>query len=347
VEAVGWNATAVLDIIQSTKEEILREAEQARLIKEQEQLQQMRELEDMLKAIKDQDEMIDGINCSIQKQCCNVDSSDRTLGKPKGGRNSLMEKSRDVLNRKEVSRGPPPSGGKRLGSLATTSAKSRHAESAASSPMAAPDCSSSPVSALPAPAPAPDTTAPVNAAPSTDKPGPNSEAHTSTQDAVVDCASGVEDSVTSLDVTQIPKELDDKFLALDPSGAVRPAIITPAKTWSKMHQKDLLGTPQTTSLGADELGKDKRAAFGLLDALTKSGGIVAEYADLHVVIAAAHCFDKTLIDTIVKDCVNPIEKVVKSTVIIASAVHQRSVEALVTDKSHIDSIKSFSPEVLM
>ncbi len=37
----------------------------------------------------------------------------------------------------------------------------------------------------------------------------------------------------------------------------------------------------------------------MLDALTKSGALSVDFASLHVVIAATHCFDKSIIDTVI------------------------------------------------
>ena len=41
-----------------------------------------------------------------------------------------------------------------------------------------------------------------------------------------------------------------------------------------------------------------------------------DYADLHIVIAATHSFDKTLMDTAVQKNINPIERVERSTLIM-------------------------------
>ena len=72
-------------------------------------------------------------------------------------------------------------------------------------------------------------------------------------------------------------------------------------------------------------------AFDLLDALTQSGSIPIDDADLHVVLAATHCFDKTLINTIVQQNVNPIEKVERSILIMGTTtrrVYMKSEESI-------------------
>ena len=64
----------------------------------------------------------------------------------------------------------------------------------------------------------------------------------------------------------------------------------------------------------------KSNAFSLLDALTKAGALPVEYASLHVVVAATHTFDESLMDTIVKGNVNPICKVERSSLIMAGII---------------------------
>ena len=122
----------------------------------------------------------------------------------------------------------------------------------------------------------------------------------------------------AIDYTRIPGELDKKFEAFDEDGALRPTIINPADVWSRTASKGLLAEPTTATMFTKEQKDEKNRAFDLLDALSKSGALPIEDASLHVVIAATHCFDKTLLDTVIQGNVNPIEKVERSVMIVAT-----------------------------
>jgi hypothetical protein len=124
------------------------------------------------------------------------------------------------------------------------------------------------------------------------------------------------------DYTRIPTDLETRLEALDTDGAVRPTIIHPAEEWMKSSQKGLLSEPESESMYVDEQKTEKNRAFDLLDALSRSGTLAIDHASLHVVIAATHAFDKTLLDAVIQDNVNPIEKVERSLVILASTIHR-------------------------
>merc|ERR1712137_796903 len=113
-------------------------------------------------------------------------------------------------------------------------------------------------------------------------------------------------------------------------------------TWNKKYQKALLSDPTATTLSAEDLKKEKNKTFDLLDALTRSGGLAIDSASLHVVLASTHCFDQTLMDTIIKDNINPIEKLERSTLIVASTIQQVSPDELLIPE-HLDRIKQISP----
>jgi hypothetical protein len=58
-----------------------------------------------------------------------------------------------------------------------------------------------------------------------------------------------------------------------------------------------------------------------LIAISRSGALPIDTSELHIVIAVTHCFEKQIMETIIQDNVNPIEKVEKSFMMIASTIH--------------------------
>merc|ERR1712079_443424 len=103
----------------------------------------------------------------------------------------------------------------------------------------------------------------------------------------------------------VPREMDQRFEQFDTDGTLRPAIISPGDTWTKHAHKALVANHDTSTLGSEDQCKEKNAAFGLLDALTRSGALAVKGTSLHVVVAATHSFDKTVQETVVQDNVNP------------------------------------------
>ncbi|CAD7951139.1 unnamed protein product [Amoebophrya sp. A25] len=108
-------------------------------------------------------------------------------------------------------------------------------------------------------------------------------------------------------------------------GVVRPTIISAGNKWRKTAPKSffLNQTPQTDTLeeGTKGMEDEKARAFDLLDALTKSGALPITNCELHVIVAATHCFDKSRVDTLIQDNINPIEKVEASTLAMAEVLH--------------------------
>jgi len=156
----------------------------------------------------------------------------------------------------------------------------------------------------------------------------------------------VSKEVVGRDYTKVPKEMDQNFERLDVDSQLRPTIISPGAVWSKQAQKALLASPITRSLDSEDQKKEKDAAFDLLDALTKSGAIPVQHASLHIVVAATHCFDKTITDTVVMQNMNPIDKVERSTLIMATTVHQQPASALIRD-AQLPRVKAASPMLFL
>jgi len=58
------------------------------------------------------------------------------------------------------------------------------------------------------------------------------------------------------------------------------------------------------------------------------------------------CFDKSLIDTIIQDNVNPIEKVERSMLIVATTMHQKEANQLIRPEQ-VERVKTYSPGVFL
>ena len=104
----------------------------------------------------------------------------------------------------------------------------------------------------------------------------------------------------SRDLTTIPNELDAKYLELDLDGTLRPTVIkvNANRSWTKSFQRNLLTKSETKTLNKTNLKEERDAAFDLLDALSRSGALDINCAELHVVVAATHRFARTVVDTV-------------------------------------------------
>lgn len=221
--------------------------------------------------------------------------------------------------------GPPP-----MPSGAPPPPRSADRPRSAPVPMAAPMPSMAPAMAAPGmagPPPAPPAAPPPSAPPpAVATPAPTATRGDRHAAPPSDAAVG-----EGIDYTRLPGQLDQQFEALDTDGALRATIINPGDPWTRTAHKGLLGAAKTARLGAPEQTTERHRAFDLLDALTKSGALPIDDAALHVVLAATHCFDKTLLDTVIQDNVNPIEKVERSLMIVGTTVHGRGARELLAD----------------
>lgn len=133
------------------------------------------------------------------------------------------------------------------------------------------------------------------------------------------------------DFTKIPALLNSKFNDLDTDDALHGTTIKVDETWEKTSQNGLLGNPTKANVNFSSIELETNKAFDLLDSITRSGAISIDAASLHVFIASTHCFDKTLLHTVVQDNVNPIEKLDRSALIISGTIYEESPEELLND----------------
>lgn len=92
---------------------------------------------------------------------------------------------------------------------------------------------------------------------------------------------------------------------------------------------------------------EQNKAYDLLESLTRSGGLSLDFATLHVVIATTHTFDKSLMNTVIQDNQNPIEKVERSTLLLATTVLQIDDARRLLKPEFVDNVVAYSPQLFL
>jgi hypothetical protein len=93
------------------------------------------------------------------------------------------------------------------------------------------------------------------------------------------------------DFTAIPQILDAKLEKYDLDNALRSTIIKASQHWIRKRQQNLLITASSTHMTKSDIDSEKKKAFDMLDAISRSGTLPIDSAELHVVIALSHCFE--------------------------------------------------------
>ena len=125
--------------------------------------------------------------------------------------------------------------------------------------------------------------------------------------------------------------------------AIRSTTIKTGNNWVRNRQENILSASKKQRLSEEDIKKEKNKAFDLLDALSRSGSLPLEYSELHVVVAVTHCFDKSVMSTVVQDNVNPIEKLECSTLLLASAMLGVPARELIRDASELQRLEGALP----
>jgi hypothetical protein len=147
------------------------------------------------------------------------------------------------------------------------------------------------------------------------------------------------------DFTMLPKELDTKLEIFDTDNALHSTILKSGPSWKLQRQENLLSPSKVLHLDQDKISQEKKKAFDLLDAISCSGSLPIEAAELHVVVALSHCFEKNLMMTVIEDNINPIAKAEKTTLLLASTVHRVAPSMLLTSSQDTNRLEAAFPKL--
>ena len=146
------------------------------------------------------------------------------------------------------------------------------------------------------------------------------------------------------DFTTLPEKLDSSFekLCCDEKydGAIRSTTLKSGMRWEKKTQATLLSSLSSCSLFTANQKDEKTKDFDLLDALSRSGSLPISCAELHIIVATSHCFEKSVVDTVILNNVNPIGKLERTHLMVASNIHDTNIENLLQDKNNSKRIRS-------
>jgi len=148
------------------------------------------------------------------------------------------------------------------------------------------------------------------------------------------------------DFTMIPKILDTCIEKFDSDHALRSCIIKSGPSWTLMRQANLLMPIKSKPLSGSAIHSEKKKAFDLLDAISRSGVLPIHCSELHVIVGVSHCFDNNVVGSVVQDNMNPIEKVERSGLMIASTIHAEPPAALIRSGEDKDRLANTFPLLL-
>jgi hypothetical protein len=131
-----------------------------------------------------------------------------------------------------------------------------------------------------------------------------------------------------MDFTIIPKILDQQLEKYDVEGSLKSTILKAGEPWERLRKENLLVAPRRSYLSDRDREAEKHKAMDLLKALSRSGSLPIIQSELHVIISMSHCFDKNIVETVIEDNTNPIQKVEKSMLMLGSVIHGMEKEKL-------------------
>jgi hypothetical protein len=151
----------------------------------------------------------------------------------------------------------------------------------------------------------------------------------------------------ALDLSTIPLQLDAKFDEFDEDSALHPTTIKAGDNWTRKFYKNLLCKASVETIEKQRQEHEKNKAFELLDALSRSGSLPLLSTEIHAIVGATHCFDLNIMDTVIQENINPVDRFERSLLIVASTIYGiADVGALLKGDEQSLRISKHSPKLL-
>lgn len=147
---------------------------------------------------------------------------------------------------------------------------------------------------------------------------------------------------SDIDFLSIPRILDTKIELLDSDSFLRSTKITVGSSWTLATQANLLSDKTVQYMSNIHQAEARNKAFDLLDAITKSGSLIISEAELHILVAVTHQFDRSVMETVIEENINPIEKLERSLLVVQSAIHGLPMQKILK-KDMVQRVLKHSP----
>jgi len=149
------------------------------------------------------------------------------------------------------------------------------------------------------------------------------------------------------DFTAIPKKLDRLYEEYDSDDALRATTIKVGECWNKKSQANLLSKMSESTINDQkEKSTMKAKAFDLLDALSRSGALPIACSELHVIVCSTYGFERSVVETVIRDNMNPIEKVETAFLLLNSTIRNIEPKMLLKDDAQVAKLSQTAPKMV-
>ena len=136
---------------------------------------------------------------------------------------------------------------------------------------------------------------------------------------------------------EFPFLMNTNLRKFDREDSLHTTIFKSSDYWSGICTDSILSKPKKKYFAPEKVCKFRNNAFDLLDALSRGGTLSLDFGSLHILTAVTHCFDDTILNTITKQNVNPIQSLERSSLILLSTIFQKSPKQLINDSITLNS----------